>query len=73
MLWFVLNNHELGDPPIIFTSNGVTSEIWVRFPAFSLAILQENNCTHYKVRDEITYPFPNFNGYTVAPLKFGNW
>ena len=21
--------------------------------------------THYKVWDEITYPFPNFNGFTV--------
>ena len=24
-----------------------------------------NNCFHYKVRDEITFPFPNFNGEAV--------
>ena len=24
-----------------------------------------SNYTHYKVRDEIPYPFPNFNGATV--------
>ena len=24
-----------------------------------------SNCIHYDVRDEITYPFPNFNGATV--------
>ena len=28
----------------------------------SILIKWINNHTHYKVCDEITYPFPNFNG-----------
>ena len=26
---------------------------------------QIRNYTHYKLKHEITYPFPNFNGFTV--------
>ena len=28
------------------------------------------NHTYHKMGDEITYPFPNFNGYTI---EFGEW
>ena len=32
------------------------------------------NSIHYEVRDEITYPFPNFNGSIVHSLaKFNSW
>ena len=31
-----------------------------------------NNYTHYKVWDEITYPFPNFNGGTVEVWEWIN-
>ena len=27
-----------------------------------------SNYIHYKVWNEITYPFPNFNGYAVKPV-----
>ena len=31
-----------------------------------------NNYIHYNVWDEITYPFPNFNGYTVDGREWTN-
>ena len=31
-----------------------------------------NNYTYYKVWDEISYPFPNFNGYTVT-IEVWEW
>ena len=31
-----------------------------------------SNYIHDEVWDEITYPFPNLSGATVAPLKFEN-
>ena len=35
------------------------------FYKHALILAQISNYTHYKVRDEITYPFPNFNGATA--------
>ena len=34
-------------------------------PLLTLIQVWISNHTHYKVRDEITYPFINFNGATV--------
>ena len=45
-------------------SPGTLSQTWINF---NLAWI--SNYIHYKVWDEITYPFPNFNR---QPLKFGN-
>ena len=36
-----------------YIKHGLASAAWI------------SNYIHYKVRDEITYPFPNFNGDTV--------
>ena len=30
----------------------------------------ENNCTYYKVEDEITYPFSNFSGVAVEVCEW---
>ena len=38
---------------------------WYRI---TLILAWENNYIYYKVWDEITYPFVNFNGYTVEIL-----
>ena len=39
------------------------------YPILTLIPAWISNYNHYKVWDEITYPFPNFNG---QPLTFGN-
>ena len=38
-----------------------------RKPCYNLALIPAwmRNYIHYNVWDEITYPFPNFNGATV--------
>ena len=45
---------------------------WGPFDKHGLTLIPAwiSNNIHYNVWDEITYPFPNFNGTT---LKFGNW
>ena len=40
---------------------------WGPFYSIGLTLIQAwiTNHTHYKIRDEITYPFTNFNGFRV--------
>ena len=46
----------------IYTKHGLT-----------LIPAQISNYLHYKVWDEITYPFPNFNGATVEVMGMDRW
>ena len=56
---FLMNYTKDGDIPHQVIKNGLTS-----IPAWI------SNCNYHKVWDEITYPFPNFNGYTVEVWKW---
>ena len=38
---------------------------WMSYHGLSLILAWITNYIHDKVWDEITYPFPNFNGYTI--------
>ena len=38
---------------------------WARFTTMVNFKTRISNCIHYKMWDEITYLFPNFNGCTV--------
>ena len=57
-----------------FTGHTQKSYVWLWFMVASPSLLltwinfnttMDNNYIHYKVWDEITYPFLNFNGATV--------
>ena len=49
---------------LCLNSNGC-SNITVAKPEHHLLLTWISNYIHFKVWDKITYPFPNFNGYTA--------
>ena len=42
------------------------------WPSLTLILAWISNYIHYKMRDEIRYPFPNFNGATIEVWKWMN-
>ena len=44
-----------------------------RFHGLTLIPAWISNCIHYKVWDQMTYPFPNFNGATVEVWEWKSY
>ena len=52
---------------LLLSGNRVKQHVWKYMHMFGLTSIPAyvSNCIRYKVWDETTYPFPNFNGTTV--------
>ena len=52
---------------VVYSGPGALLLTWINFSPSMIS-----NCIYHNVWDEITYPFPNFNGCTIEVLEWIN-